>query len=113
MGDIAFLLKDKSEEVRLCIINYGEKNKIEFVGDVSEKESQKPGNYGWAGVFEKIETREVLWSNYEDDFRALEDVPENKKVVLDHDAIYIHEDEACGGGFIFWKDSKFNWLQQE
>lgn len=112
IDDIALLLKDKSE-VRLCILNYGEKNKIEFIGDLFANKPQKPAEYGWAGVFKKIDAGEVLWSNFEDDFRKFENIPENEKVILDYDAILVHQTESCGGGFIFWKDGKFNWLQQE
>ena len=39
--------------------------------------------------------------------------PKNEIVQLNYDAIYVHNAEACGGGFIFWKNNKWNWLQQE
>lgn len=110
--DIALLLKDKAK-VRLCIINYGEKNTVEFIGDLFAKKPLNPADYSWAGVLKKINAGEVLFSNYDEDFRGLEDVPENEKVILDYDAILVHNAESCGGGFIFWKNGKFNWLQQE
>jgi hypothetical protein len=56
---------------------------------------------------------DTLWSNYEDDFRSFSEVPEDEKVVLTHDSFYAHASESCGGGFIFWKDGMWNWLQQE
>ena len=67
----------------------------------------------WVGVFMKVKAGTVLWSNYEDNWRDFKDVPENEKVILEHDAILLHAEESCGGGFVFWKDGKFNWLQQE
>ncbi|MDG1913131.1 MAG: hypothetical protein P8I55_00905 [Crocinitomix sp.] len=56
---------------------------------------------------------DTLWSNYTDDWRRIEEVPENELVQLQYNAIFAHAAEACGGGFIFWKDDKWNWLQQE
>lgn len=111
--DIALFLKDISG-VRLCIINFGDYNRIKILGDVQGQDIMTDYDYSWVGKFKKVNKGEILWSNYEDDdFRNFEDVPENEKVKLNYDAIYVHAFESCGGGFIFWKDNKFNWLQQE
>lgn len=107
IDDLALLI-EKDDKVNLCIINYTDTMSYYVFGDKDNYD-----DYGWAGVFEKVNAGETLWSNYIDDFRSLEDVPDNEKVVLDYDAIYAHASESCGGGFIFWKDGKFNWLQQE
>jgi nicotinamide mononucleotide (NMN) deamidase PncC len=37
-------------------------------------------------------------SNYEEGFRTYKEVPENEKIKLTYDAIYIHEAESCSGG---------------
>ena len=50
---------------------------------------------------------------YEGDFIDYEDVPESKKVRLSYHALYMHCAECCGGGFVYWKNGQFNWLQQE
>lgn len=110
--DIAVLIKDSSE-VKLCIINFGKKNSVAILGNGEQYDPHVMTDYSWVGEFKKVDKGEVLWSNYKDDFRDFEDVPENEKVKLNYDAIFVHLDGGCGGGFIFWKDEKFNWLQQE
>lgn len=74
-------------------------------------------DYSWVGVFESVAAGEALWSNWDDSkeegLRGFEDVPENEIVKLNHEAIFVHYAESCGGGFIFWQNDKWNWLQQE
>ncbi len=112
INDIAILLKDKDSTTKIIIINYSQqKRELHFLG--KENDPFDITDYNWVGIFKKVESGEVLWSNYEDDFIAFKDVPESKKVKLSYDAIYIHASESCGGGFVYWKDGKFNWLQQE
>ncbi len=113
IADLVVLIKDNKEDKRIVFINYQKNNipKTLFLG--GKNDPFKMEYYNWVGYFRKINEGEILYSNYDDDFRGLEDVPKNERVVLSYDAIYIHQEESCGGGFIFWKDEKFNWLQQE
>lgn len=107
--DLAILIQQE-DSIKLSVIDFTKDGKsVHILGYDGEFES----DYSWIGDFEKVEAGEVLWSNYEDDFRSLEDVPEEEKVYLTYSAIFVHAPESCGGGFIFWKDGKFNWLQQE
>ncbi|MHC8950384.1 hypothetical protein [Sphingobacterium hungaricum] len=107
--DLAILIQ-RQDSVKLSVIDFSKNGKtVHILGEDGEFES----DYSWIGDFEKVKAGEVLWSNYEDDFRSLEDVPEEEKVYLTYNAIFVHAPESCGGGFIFWKDGKFNWLQQE
>lgn len=110
--DIALLIKDEYE-VKLCIINYGLEPDIKILGNKQKWDSLNVDDFSWVGEFRAVKKGETLWSNYIDDFRNFEDVPESEKVQLDYDALFVHQSESCGGGFIFWKDGKFNWLQQE
>ncbi|MCC8087824.1 MAG: hypothetical protein LIO79_00920 [Rikenellaceae bacterium] len=113
--DLAVLLRHVSWEekderhrvtsISLCIINKG----IHGIRMV-EIEEQGITDFYWVGNFDKISAGEPLWSNYEDDFRSFEEVPDEEIVYLDYDALYVHVFEACGGGFIFWQDNGFNWL---
>lgn len=109
--DIAILIQDTTQSVKIGIINYGNENKAIILGTINDP--FEIYDYNWVDIFETVNQGEVLWSNYVDDFRAFKDVPDEEKVMLNYDAIYIHKTEACGGGYIFWKDEKFNWLQQE
>ncbi|MDH4473951.1 MAG: hypothetical protein QE487_15195 [Fluviicola sp.] len=110
-NDLAIMLS-RNDTVKICVIRAGKKNRFHFLGTGND-ELPMGIDYSWAGKFETVKGGEILWSNYEDDFRSLDQVPESEKVVLDYDAIYVHALESCGGGFIFWKNGKFNWLQQE
>ena len=110
--DIALLIKKKLE-VKLCIINYGPEPDVKILGNKQEWDSLGLKEFSWVGEFKIVKKGEILWSNYIDDFRNFEDVSESEKVKLDYDALFVHASESCGGGFIFWKDGKFNWLQQE
>ncbi len=112
INDIVVLLKDK-EGTKIGFVNYTKNRNSNVYVLGTKNDPFKIYDYNWVGVFEKVLKREILWSNYEDDFIDFEKVPENKKVRLNYDAIFIHASESCGGGFIYWKNGKFNWLQQE
>ncbi|MFY0674632.1 MAG: hypothetical protein JXQ87_14630 [Bacteroidia bacterium] len=105
--DLAVLV-EKDDQIGLCIINQNNASSYYLFG-----QNDYIDNFGWADIFERVPTGDTLWSNYIDDFRDYKDVPDSEKVVLDYDALFLHAQESCGGGFIFWKNNKFNWLQQE
>lgn len=109
--DLVVLLKNKKGVTKIGIINYGDSTNTYILGDKNCALGVR--DFSWIGIFNKVNPGVSLWSNYEDDFIDFEDVPENKKVKLPYNALYVHAAESCGGGFIFWKDGKFNWLQQE
>jgi len=109
--DSVILLKNSEGETKIGFINKGIVTKTYILGN--ENDPFKMNNYSWIGIFEKVNAGEVLWSNYEDDFVEFKDVPENKKVKLNYNSLYMHAAESCGGGFVYWKNGKFNWLQQE
>jgi hypothetical protein len=109
--DLIVLLKDKDDKGAIGIIKRGKPEEAYILGDSSDP--FQIFDYSWIGVFEKIDPYEVLWSNYTEGFRSFEDVPENEKIKIHYNSFFIHASESCGGGFIFWKDNKWNWLQQE
>ncbi|NRR92429.1 SH3 domain-containing protein [Winogradskyella undariae] len=109
--DLIVLLKNDAEETKIAFIDYGKTIRVYILG--LENDPFNITDYSWVGIFEKVDRGEALWSNFEDDFIDYKDVPENKKVKLNYNAIYMHASESCGGGFVYWQDGKFNWLQQE
>lgn len=109
--DFAFFIVDSSNKVKLAFIDKGVNEKIRILG--LKDDPFDSDDYRWAEIFKKVQKGEVLWSNYTDDFRKLSEVPDSEKIYLNYDALYLHAAESCGGGFVFWKDGKFNWLQQE
>jgi hypothetical protein len=69
----------------------------------------------WVGIFEKAQKGEVYWNNVNDEGEIIgeEQVPEKDKIRLPNDGIFIHAAESCGGGVIYLKNGKFEWIQQE
>lgn len=109
--DLAILIQDSTKSIKIGIINYGHENKAVLIGGANDP--FEIYDYNWVDIFKTVNRGEVLWSNYTDDFRAFKIVPSREKIILNYEAIYIHKAEACGGGFVFWKNGKFHWLQQE
>jgi len=109
LGIIRILVIDKGGEYTQII-----KTK-RFDSEITVKEHQWQiiDEFGELPIFKRVNPKQVLWSNYDTDFRSLEDVPNDERVILNYDSIYVHASESCGGGFIFWNNGKFNWLQQE
>ena len=110
--DIAILIKNANGEIGIGIIDTkADKVAIKVFG--GKADPFEISDYSWIGDFTTVPCGDTLWSNYIDDFRCLSAVPNNEKVTLSYNAIYVHAAESCGGGFIYWKNGKFNWLQQE
>jgi len=107
--DLAILVKDSNDNGNIAFIDYGKKDEIVFLAEPNDS----MGYYAWVGIFEKVAKGTPLWSNYEEDFIEYKDVAKKDKVYLKYDAIFIHELESCGGGFVYWKEGEFHWLQQE
>lgn len=42
-----------------------------------------------------------------------DEVKEEDKIRLNNDRIFIHALEGCGGGVIYLKEGKYEWIQQE
>jgi len=112
--DLAVLVKDSSEVVKLLIYqayNYNHPSDGISLIDLTDE-------YSWVGNFELVQAKKPIWSNWvdgrgADGRRDFKDVPSSEIIYLDYDALYLHAGEACGGSFIFWKDNKWNWRQQE
>lgn len=107
VNDLVLLARDSAKTVRLIIINYS------LTDTLTSYVYHEITDYSFVGAFKKILQNEVLWSNWVEDRRELKDVPKTEQIRLKYDAIYVHAGESCGGGFIFWKNNKWNWLQQE
>jgi len=121
VSDYAILLKNEDEPLRIGIIDKGGK-KHQFVKSVDRDNKERIiDDFDFVGVFCKVKRGEVLWANWSDEKENSEgegrqhfdEVPENEKVVLKYDALFVHAAESCGGGFMYWHKGKFIWLQQE
>jgi hypothetical protein len=74
-------------------------------------------NYNWIGVFEKVSAGTTIMPNFNEETQDFylegETVPKDKIVRLTSDAIFVHQNEACGGGYSYWKDGGYHWMQNE
>ena len=74
-------------------------------------------DFDWADIFEKVEKGYTIVSNWneeaQDFYYENDTIPESAGVDLVTDAIFVHTAESCGGGFIYWKNNKYNWLHFE
>ena len=113
--DMAILIKDSIGTVKLMVIdnyNYENSETFEFI------ELRNIDDFNWVGHFNAVRKTEPLWSNWvkgkgDGSRRELNEVPDKEITYLPYDAMFVHAGESCGGGFIFWKDNQWNWLQQE
>lgn len=71
-------------------------------------------DFKWIGIFEIAPKNEIYWNNVVDgDIVSEDEVNETDKIKLPNDGIYIHQEEACGGGIIYLTNEKFKWIQQD
>lgn len=95
-------------------ISYGSQE-VDFLGMGKEIAGQGFDDIEWVGVFEVAPKGEIYYNNVDEDGTILteEDVKEADKIKLQNDGIFIHQAESCGGGILYLKNGKFEWIQQE
>jgi len=96
-------------------ITFGNSKKTDYLGLGNNVLKQGFDEIDWAGIFEKAPKNEVYWNNVSDDGEIMgdEEIKEEDKIKLPNDGIFIHAEESCGGGVIYMKDGKYEWIQQE
>ncbi|OCB77026.1 hypothetical protein B0A79_00695 [Flavobacterium piscis] len=96
-------------------ITFGNSKKTDYLGLGNNVLQQGFDEIDWAGIFEKAPKIEVYWNNVSDDGEIMgdEEIKEEDKIKLPNDGIFIHAEESCGGGVIYMKDGKYEWIQQE
>ncbi len=73
-------------------------------------------DFNWVGIMEVAPKGKFYWNyvNYQDQNIPMDQVEERDKIILKRDAIFLHADEACGGGVIYLTDTnEYAWMQQE
>ena len=110
---VKIVLNIKNNKYGLEII-FGNK-KVEYLGMGKDIVGQGFDDIDWVGIFEKAPKGEIYWNNVNDDGEIIseEEVKETDKIKLPNDGIFIHQAESCGGGVIYLKNGKFEWIQQE
>lgn len=104
----------KSDKSGLRIV-FGDGNRTDYFGMGNTILYQGFEEIDWAGIFEKAPKGEIVWNNVNDQGEILGDheIKEEDKIKLPNDGIFIHAEESCGGGIIYLKDGKYEWIQQE
>ena len=110
--DYLYRMIDTKGYTRLYIVNNLKKGS-QIYGLGGEKDPFKIKNYDF-GTLMMIPKGTSLYSNYKDGIkRNLNGVSKNEIVTLEYDAIYVHQENAKEGGYIYRKDGKWNWLNQK
>lgn len=104
----------KNDKSGLRII-FGNGKRTDYLGMGNDILGQGFDEIDWAGIFEKAPKNELYWNNVNDEgeIMADEEVNEADKIKLLNDGIFIHAEESCGGGVIYLKGGKYEWIQQE
>jgi hypothetical protein len=104
----------KNRKSGLRII-FGNGNRIDYFGMGNNILEQGFDEIDWVGIFKKAPKNEIYWNNVSEDGEILseEEIKDVDKTKLLHDGIYIHAEESCGGGIIYLKNGKYEWIQQE
>lgn len=114
LPDVVKIVQNTNNKKYGLEIIFGNK-KVEYLGMGKDILGQGFDDINWVGIFEKAPKNEIYWNNVNDDGEIIseEDVKEIDKIKLPNDGIFIHQSESCGGGVIYLKNGKFEWIQQE
>lgn len=111
--DTAILVKQKTNKKGALFIKHGGTNQFFLLKDGKDLKTNFR-DFSWVGQFEVIKKGTKIWNNVIDGEIVGEDqVPNNRKIILQTDGILVHEDEGGGGGIIYFKNGKYNWMQQD
>jgi len=96
-------------------ITFGNGKRTDYLGFGNDILQRGFDEIDWAGIFEKAPKNEVYFNNVNEDGDIIgeEQVAEEDKIKLPNDGIFIHAEESCGGGVIYLKNGKYEWIQQE
>lgn len=111
--DTAILIRHKSSGKDALFIKHSGSGKT-FLLKNGEDVGTDFDDFHWVGQFEVIKKGTKVWDNVIDgEIVGEKEVPDNKKVILQTDGIFVHVDEASGGGIIYYKKGKYAWVQQD
>jgi hypothetical protein len=111
--DTAIIVRHKSTGKDALFIKHGGNNKS-FLLTNGKDVGTDFGDFNWVGQFEVVKKGTKVWDNVIDgEIVGEEQVPDNRKITLPTDGIFVHVDEASGGGIIYYKNGKHVWVQQD
>jgi hypothetical protein len=111
--DTAILVRHKSIGKDALFIKHGGTDKSFLLKNGKDVGSDFD-HFHWVGQFEVMKKGRKVWNNVVDGEIVGDDqVPDKKKITLQTDGIFIHEDEGGGGGIIYFRNGKYVWVQQD
>ncbi|RYE25368.1 MAG: hypothetical protein EOP45_04855 [Sphingobacteriaceae bacterium] len=111
--DTAILIKQKKNRKDALFIKHGGTHEFFLLKDGKDLKTNF-NDFNWVGQFEIIKKGTKIWNNVIDGEIIGEDqVPNNRKIILQTDGILVHEDEGGGGGIIYFKKGRYIWVQQD
>ena len=96
-------------------IRFGNGKRTDYFGMGNPILKQGFNEIDWAKILEKAPKNETYWNNVNDEGELVseEEIKESDKIKLINDGIFLHAEESCGGGIIYLKNGKYEWIQQE
>jgi len=111
--DTAIIIRHKVTGKDALFIKHGGTNQT-FSIKTGKDVGQNFDNLNWVGEFKIIQKGTKIFDDVINGEIVGEDqVRDNKKITLQNDGIFIHEDEGGGGGIIYFKNGKYVWVQQD
>jgi hypothetical protein len=111
--DTAILIRHKSSGKDALFIKHSGSGKT-FLLKNGEDVAFDFDDFNWVAQFKVVKKGTKVWDYVIDGEIVGEDqVPDSKKFFLQNDGIFVHIDEASGGGIIYYKKGKYAWVQQE
>jgi hypothetical protein len=111
--DTALLVRHTTTAKDALLIKFGGSNNTMLLRNGKDVGVDFP-DFNWVGLFEVIPKGTKIWNNVMDGEIAGEDqVPEDQKILLQTDAIFVHVEEGGGGGIIYLEKGVYVWVQQD
>ena len=111
--DTAILIRHKTTGKDALFIKHGGTDKSFLLKNGNDVGTDFD-DFHWVEQFNVIKKGTKIWDNVIDGEIVSEDqVPNHKKITLQTDGIFVHFDEASGGGTIYFKNDKYVWFQQD
>ncbi|MFC5681788.1 hypothetical protein ACYE2N_08315 [Flavobacterium sp. MAHUQ-51] len=115
LNEIVEIVKSTNSGKSGLRIIFGNGKRTDYFGMGNDILGQGFNEIDWAEIFEIAPKNEMYWNNVNDEGDILtdEEIKESDKIKLLNDGIFMHAKESCGGGIIYLKNGKYEWIQQE
>ncbi len=112
MDFTAIVTNTKTNEKGVIIIHNSSENKYQIFGAGIEIDGKT--NLSWIDTFESIKKFTTIEPTIIDKETGDIITPKEKvEYKLQGNGIYMHENEVCGGGILYWTGTKYEWMHIE